>query len=171
MTEAIGRGGAIAVAGDDRAGVDVDVVIVGFHRDVRLRADADRHDGGAARGPAVATNDDATYPTPDGPIPVAARSLPASPPRPAVSRSIAGKPYEPMAVAVRALLGEPDGHLLVVGDRASTDGEFAVTLGCPFGLVRTGVTLPGDEVGVPVAIDAADFAGVVAALPPRGAPG
>ena len=84
---------------------------------------------------------------------------------------IAGKPYEPMAAAVRAMLGEPDVHLLMVGDRASTDGAFAVALGCPFGLVRTGVTLPGDEVGVPVAIDAADFAGVVAALPPRGRPG
>ena len=73
-----------------------------------------------------------------------------------------------MAAAVRAMLGDrAGGNLLMVGDRASTDGAFAVTLGCPFALVRTGVTLPGDEVGVPVAIDAADLAVVVDALPPR----
>ncbi len=48
----------------------------------------------------------------------------------------------------------------MVGDRASTDGAFAVTIRCPFALVRTGVTLPGDEVGVPVAVDAADLAAV-----------
>jgi ribonucleotide monophosphatase NagD (HAD superfamily) len=64
---------------------------------------------------------------------------------------VAGKPYEPMAAAVATLLGADHGQLLMVGDRASTDGAFAVTLGCPFALVRTGVTLPGDEVGVPVA--------------------
>ena len=50
-----------------------------------------------------------------------------------------------MAAAVRALLGDAaDGRLLMVGDRASTDGAFAVALGCPFALVRTGVTLPGE---------------------------
>ena len=49
----------------------------------------------------------------------------------------------------------------MVGDRPSTDGEFAVALGCPFALVRSGVTRPGDRVDVPVAIDAADLAAVV----------
>ena len=39
----------------------------------------------------------------------------------------------------------------MVGDRGSTDGAFAVTLGCPFALVRSGVTLPGELVDVPVA--------------------
>ena len=46
----------------------------------------------------------------------------------------------------------------MVGDRGSTDGLFAVTLGCPYALVRSGVTQPGDAVGVPVAIDAPDLA-------------
>jgi ribonucleotide monophosphatase NagD (HAD superfamily) len=52
----------------------------------------------------------------------------------------------------------------VVGDRPSTDGLFAVTLGSPFALVRTGVTAPGDPVDLPVAIDASDLAAVVDAL-------
>ena len=49
----------------------------------------------------------------------------------------------------------------MVGDRPSTDGEFAVALGCPFALVRSGVTLPGEAVDVPVAIDAPNLAAVV----------
>jgi hypothetical protein len=39
-----------------------------------------------------------------------------------------------------------------------------VTIGCPFALVRSGVTRPGDAVGVPVAIDVPDLARVVDAL-------
>ena len=51
------------------AGVDVDAVVVGFHREfdyerMRIAATAVR-DGARLIG----TNDDATYPTPDGPIP------------------------------------------------------------------------------------------------------
>jgi ribonucleotide monophosphatase NagD (HAD superfamily) len=70
-----------------------------------------------------------------------------------------------MADAVRAMVGDlPPERLLVVGDRPSTDGQFAVTVGCPFALVRSGVTLPGDAVGVPVAVDVPDLARVVDAL-------
>jgi ribonucleotide monophosphatase NagD (HAD superfamily) len=62
-------------------------------------------------------------------------------------------------------LGRPDpATVLVVGDRPSTDGLFAVTLGSPFALVRTGVTGPGDSIDLPVAIDAPDLAAVVDAL-------
>ena len=171
VAEAVGSRGATAVAGDDPEGVEVEAVVVGFHRQFdfeRMRIAATAVRRGARL---IATNDDATYPTPDGPIPgggaILASIVTASGRQPVT----AGKPYEPMADAVRAMLGSPDGRLLMVGDRASTDGAFAVTLGCPFGLVRTGVTLPGDEVGVPVAIDAADFAGVVDALAARRAAG
>ena len=78
----------------------------------------------------------------------------------------------PMADAVRAMVGDlPPERFLVVGDRGSTDGQFAVTLGSPFALVRSGVTHPGDAVGVPVALDAPDLARVVDALWPEHAPG
>ena len=46
-----------------------------------------------------------------------------------------------MADLVRQLAG-PTG--IAVGDRADTDGRFAVALGYPFGLVLTGVTRPED---------------------------
>jgi 4-nitrophenyl phosphatase len=167
VREAIESQGATAVAGDDPAGVEVDTVIVGFHREFdyeRMRIAATAVRRGARL---IGTNDDATYPTPDGPIPGGGAILASIATATGRQPVIAGKPYEAMAAAVRTLIGDPGGRLLMVGDRASTDGAFAVTLGCDFALVRTGVTLPGDEVGVPVAVDAADFARVVDAIGAR----
>lgn len=170
ITEAVAGRGAVAVAGDDIGGVDADAVVVGFHRDFdyeRMRIAATAVRRGARL---IATNDDATYPTPEGPIPGGGAILASIATASGRQPVVAGKPYEPMAAAVHALLGEGAGAgLLVVGDRASTDGAFAVTLGCPFALVRTGVTLPGDEVGVPVAIDAPDLAAVADAVVHAGA--
>jgi 4-nitrophenyl phosphatase len=167
IREAVVARNAVPVAGDDPGGVDVDAVIVGFHREFdyeRMRIAATAVRRGARL---VATNDDATYPTPDGPIPGGGAILASVATATGRQPVVAGKPYEPMAAAVTTMLHGPAGRLLMVGDRASTDGAFAVTMGCPFALVRTGVTLPGDEVGVPVAIDAADLAAVVDALAPR----
>jgi HAD superfamily hydrolase (TIGR01450 family) len=172
IAEAIERRSAIPVAGDDPAGTAVDAVMVGFHRSfdfARLQIASTAARNGARL---IATNDDATYPTPDGPIPGGGSILAAVATASGRQPVVAGKPYAPMADAVRALVGDvPAERLLVVGDRASTDGQFGVTLSCPFALVRTGVTRPGDAVGVPVAIDVPDFAAVVDALGPKQAPG
>jgi 4-nitrophenyl phosphatase len=172
ITEALVARGAIPVAGDDPAGVSVDVVMVGFHREfdyerMRIASTAAR-DGARLIG----TNDDVTYPTPDGPIPGGGAILAAVQTAAGRLPVVAGKPYAPMAAAVELLLGglEPD-ELVMVGDRGSTDGAFAVTLGCPFALVRSGVTLPGELVDVPVAMDVADMAAVVDAILARDLPG
>ena len=59
----------------------------------------------------IGTNDDATYPTPDGPIPgggaILASVSTAAGRRPVIT----GKPYAPMAAAVLELVGRraPDG--------------------------------------------------------------
>ena len=167
VREAVTARGATPVAGDDAAGVDVDAVVVGFHREFdyeRMRIAATAVRRGARL---IATNDDATYPTPDGPIPGGGAILASIATATGTQPDVAGKPYDAMATAVTTLLGPLEGSLLMVGDRASTDGAFAVTMGCPFALVRSGVTRRGDEVGVPVAIDAADLAAVVDALAPR----
>ncbi|MET0146168.1 MAG: HAD-IIA family hydrolase [Ilumatobacteraceae bacterium] len=162
VTEAVHARQATAVAGDDPAGTDVDVVVVGFHREFdyeRLRIAATAVRAGARL---VGTNDDATYPTPDGPIPGGGAILAAVTTAAGVAPVVAGKPFPPMADAVLARLGRPDpGRLLMVGDRSTTDGAFAAALGCPFALVRSGVTAAGEEVDVPVAIDAPDLASVV----------
>ncbi len=160
--EAVAAVGAFPVAGDDPAGEQVDVVVVGFHREFdyeRLRIAATAVRNGARL---IGTNDDATYPTPNGPIPGGGAILAAVSTAAGATAVIAGKPHRPMAAAIETKIGGlAAGALLMVGDRPSTDGEFAVTLGCPFALVRSGVTQPGDRVEVPVAIDAADLAAVV----------
>ena len=162
VTEAVTARGAVPIAGDDPAGVDVDVVMVGFHRTFdyeRMRIAATATMRGARL---IGTNDDATYPTPVGPIPGGGAILASVSTAAGRLPVITGKPYAPMAAAVLAMVGVTDaGRLLVIGDRPSTDGAFAVTLGCPFALVRSGVTAPGVAVDVPVAIDAPDVAAVV----------
>jgi HAD superfamily hydrolase (TIGR01450 family) len=120
-----------------------DVVVVGFHR--TFDYEALRRAATAIRQGArfIATNDDATYPTPDGPIPGCGSLVAAVETGSGKAPVIAGKPYGPMADVVRAALGH-EGEFVMIGDRGDTDGEFAVRLGARFGLVLSGVVRPND---------------------------
>jgi 4-nitrophenyl phosphatase len=144
IREAVAARGATAVDAGDPAAEDaagVDVVAVGFHREFdyeRLRRAARAVDAGARL---VATNDDATYPTPDGPIPGGGSLVAAVAYATGVTPVVAGKPHAPMADLVRAVGGD-DGT--VVGDRPETDGAFGRRLGYRFALVLTGVTRRAD---------------------------
>jgi len=144
-----------------------DVVVVGFHRDFdyeRLRVATTAVRAGARF---IGTNDDATYPTPTGPIPGGGALVAAVAVASGTAPMFAGKPYAAMAELVRQRLGGEAldaASLLMVGDRPSTDGAFAVRLGCPFALVRSGVTPPGALVETPVHLDVADLAAVADAL-------
>ncbi len=145
---------------------DADVVVVGLHQDFdywRLQA-ANRAIRGGARF--VATNDDATFPTPDGPIPGGGALVAAVATASGTAPIIAGKPHAPMAQLVAARCGPSfsGATALMVGDRFSTDGRFAATIGCRFALVRTGVTPVGAEVGGPAELDLADLAAVADAV-------
>jgi glycerol-1-phosphatase len=136
IAEAMEAEGAVPV----RDG-DAEAVAVGFHRDFdyeRLRIAARAVDRGARL---IATNDDATYPTPDGPIPGGGALVAAVAYATGVEPVVAGKPHEPMADLVRSV-GGPQGT--VVGDRPSTDGALAGQLGYRFALVLTGVTHEAD---------------------------
>lgn len=112
----------------------------------------------ALRGGArfVATNTDTTYPTPHGPEPGAGALIAYLEVGSGTKAEVAGKPYRPMADLVRGRYGAPD---VVVGDRAETDGAFALTVGAMFALVLTGVTsrddLPVDPMPAKVAQDLA----------------
>jgi 4-nitrophenyl phosphatase len=141
---------------------DADVVAVGFHRDFdyeRLRVAARAVRRGARL---LGTNDDATYPTPDGPIPGAGSLLAAVAYASGATPVVAGKPHPPMADLVRAV-GGPDGT--VVGDRPDTDGVLAGQLGYRFALVLTGVTSRADLPVTPAPDVVADS---LAALVPGG---
>jgi HAD superfamily hydrolase (TIGR01450 family) len=138
---------------------DADAVVVGFHLDfdyARLRA---AHASVAHGARLIGTNDDPTYPTPDGPIPGGGAILAAVATAAGVAPTVAGKPYAPMASLVHELAG--DGPHVVVGDRPSTDGLFAVAIGAPFALVLSGVTTAAD---LPVDPEAASVSTNLAAL-------
>jgi 4-nitrophenyl phosphatase len=148
-----GRGAT--VVGDARS---ADVVVVGFlgsfdYDAMRVAADAVR-----AGARLLATNDDATYPTPDGPIPGAGSILAGIEKASGATATVAGKPHQPMVDVVRARIGTTAG--VVVGDRADTDGLFARALGLRFALVLSGVTgaadLPVEPVPDLVAADLAE---------------
>jgi 4-nitrophenyl phosphatase len=136
----VGRGAVVAVDGIDIA----DVVVVGFHRtfDYEEMLVASRAVRNGAR--LIGTNDDATYPTPDGPIPGGGAILASIVVAAGVEPTVAGKPHEPMAALIRATIGEAAAkRAVMVGDRPETDGLMAATLGCRYAHVESGVTAPG----------------------------
>jgi 4-nitrophenyl phosphatase len=137
LVEALAARGVEAVVNDGTDRGSFDAVVVGFHREFdfeRLRVAATTVRAGARL---LASNDDATYPTPEGPIPGGGSILAAVERASGVTATVAGKPHRPMAELIRSRYG-PSG--LVVGDRPDTDGRLAAVMGWRFGLVLSGVT-------------------------------
>lgn len=146
LREAMAKRGAVVVNGDgevdsDEGDATVDVVAVGFHRNFTwdgMRCAATEVRRGARF---IASNTDATYPTPEGPVPGAGAIVAGVAVAAGVQPVVAGKPNQPMADLVRERLGETG---WMVGDRPDTDGAFAGTLGYRWALVLTGVTHASD---------------------------
>jgi len=168
VVEAVLAAGATPLSGDDEAAVaaGVDVVVAGLHRTFdyeRLRLATAAIRGGARF---VATNRDPLFPTPAGPIPGGGSIVASIATATGVEPETAGKPHEPMVRAVHRLLGDQadPATLVVIGDQLSTDGRFAESLGCRFGIVRTGNTPPGVAVEPRPDLDGPDLAAVVRTL-------
>jgi 4-nitrophenyl phosphatase len=140
VVDAVEARGAVAVPTRSGARPVVDAVVVGFHRSF----DFDVLDEAAAAVRAgarfIGTNDDATYPIPGGALPGSGALVAAVATAAGRAALVAGKPHEPMAALIRSATGVDPHRMVMVGDRGSTDGRFARTLGCPFALVLTGVT-------------------------------
>ena len=139
-----------------------EAVMVGFHRHFDYeglrRAATAVHRGARLIG----TNDDATYPTPDGPIPGGGAILAAVSVGSGVVPVIAGKPYRPMADLVRLTVGpQAAAAAVMVGDRPSTDGRFATELQCRYAQVWSGVTPVGTVIEPTPALTADDLGGIV----------
>lgn len=164
VREALAARGVREVTVADGAGAVPDAVLIGLtmafdYEQLKAASVAIRR---GARF--VATNDDATYPTPDGPIPGTGSLVAAVRTASGHEPEIAGKPYPPTVERIRQ---ETHGEeLLVVGDRPDTDGLLAQRLGARFALVLTGVTARAD---LPVSpepdVVAEDLAEVVRGLP------
>ena len=146
---------------DDGDGNDVDAVFVGLDRQLnfgRLTLACRAIMRGARF---IATNDDATYPTPDGVLPGGGALVSAVAYATRVSPTVAGKPYQPAIELAGRVLGEV---AVLVGDRPETDGAMARGLGARFAMVRSGVTPAGVTVTPAPDLDAADLAAVVAGV-------
>jgi glycerol 3-phosphatase-2 len=118
---------------------DAQAVVVGLDRGLSYRVLAEATQ--AVRRCAaelVATNADATYPTPEGLMPGAGTVVAALETATGVTAVVTGKPHPPMRRLVRRLAGE--GDIVVVGDRLETDIAMAETEGWSSALVLTGVT-------------------------------
>lgn len=129
-----------ALAAEGLDAVDTEpaaAVVVGWHREfdfARLDRAARAVRGGARF---VATNVDATYPSPEGLLPGNGALVAAVATASGCTPEVAGKPELPTVELVRMRLGARG---VVVGDRPSTDGVLADRLGWPFALVLSGVT-------------------------------
>lgn len=136
-----------------------DAVVVGWHKDFdfdRLAAATAAIHGGARL---VGTNEDATYPTPEGQLPGGGALLAAVATAGGVVPTVAGKPHQAMADLVAERVGAVE---VMVGDRPSTDGLFARRLQARFALVLSGVTSPFDLPVEPTPDEvAADLAALV----------
>lgn len=166
VVQALERRGVSCLSHDDvDNGERVDAVVVGLHRtfDYYVMARAAKAIRLGAR--LIGTNDDATYPTPDGPIPGGGSILAAIQTAAGVAPLVAGKPYGPMAELVRHAIG-PEAALraVMVGDRPSTDGLFARTLGCRYAHVWSGVTPRGTAFDPVPDLTGDDLAAVAAAV-------
>jgi HAD superfamily hydrolase (TIGR01450 family) len=154
--EALARRGAVIVDAEP-----CDVVMVGFHRNFDY--EGMKRASTAARNGArlIGTNDDATYPTPDGPIPGGGAILAGVVTAAGVPVTVAGKPHEPMARLVRGEVGD-DAALaaVMVGDRPETDGLFARTLGCRYAQVWSGVMARGSLIDPTPDLSADTLAGI-----------
>jgi 4-nitrophenyl phosphatase len=175
VVEAFADRGAEVLLNDGRqTSGSFDAVVVGLHRDfdyARLDVAAAAVRAGARL---IGTNSDSTFPTPEGLRPGGGAILAAVATASGAVPVIGGKPHQPMADVLAAIVGSAEhpfepATTLMIGDRLETDGLFAQRLGCRFALVRTGVTAAGttlDDVGPTVAIDATDLAGVTEQLVP-----
>src|SRR4051794_22421459 len=160
-----GRHAVVVVDDIAGSGGHIDVVVVGFHRtfDYTGMLLASRAARNGAR--LLGTNDDATYPTPDGPIPGGGAILASIVTASGVMPVVAGKPHEPMAALVRATIGDAAAKAAVmVGDRPETDGLMASRLGCRYAHVESGITPPGTAVTPRPDLVAANLAGVAKVL-------
>jgi HAD superfamily hydrolase (TIGR01450 family) len=118
-----------------------DVVVVGWTRTFDFDRLTLAEQAVRAGARLIGTNEDATLPTPDGPLPGAGSLLAAVATASGSAPEVAGKPHAPLARLVAARTGRV---AVVVGDRPSTDGALARRLDAPFALVLSGVTKQSD---------------------------
>jgi 4-nitrophenyl phosphatase len=138
VVEALDARGVVVVPGGP-----ADAVVVGWTRSFSFDTLARASSAVRAGARLVGTNEDPTFPTPDGLVPGAGALLAAVATAAETTPEVAGKPHRPTADAIEAKVA-PGELRVMVGDRPATDGALAAQLGIPFALVFSGVTREGD---------------------------
>ena len=129
---------------------DAKIIVVGM--DVRLTYQKIRNAALLARAgaPFIATNADATFPTPQGLFPGAGTMVAAIATASGRDPLIIGKPFTAMYEHAYRILGLRPENVMGIGDRLETDIAGAQRSGCLAGLVLSGVsTLPQAEAWQP----------------------
>jgi 4-nitrophenyl phosphatase len=134
--------GGYAVTGD----VVPQVVAVAVGVDFTLTYDKLKHASLCLRAGAdfIATNNDATFPTPEGLVPGAGSIVAALQTASGKTPVNMGKPNAPMFEAALRALDTQAGKTLMVGDRLDTDILGAAAVGMQTALVLTGVSTADD---------------------------
>lgn len=144
----------------DSVSGNFDAVVVGFHREFNFEVLSAALTAVRNGARLIGSNSDPTYPTPHGPIPGGGSILAAIEHATGVTAIVTGKPHQPMADLVSSLDPGVETHeMMMVGDVVSTDGAFARTLGCAFGLVLSGMTPSAD--GIDADVVGANLAAIV----------
>ena len=134
----------LADAGLEIVDDDAEAVVVGLDRQIDYESIAKAarmiRDGATY----IATNTDATFPTPEGPVPGAGAIVAAITKAGGKDPITCGKPEDPMLNLVRSLVRGID--VWLVGDRPETDLAMANRAGWHSVLVLTGVTASGTQI-------------------------
>jgi glycerol-1-phosphatase len=119
-------------------------VVVGMDREFTFASLAAAQ--GAIMGGAlfVATNRDATFPTPDRVVPGAGAMVAAVATAAQREPVVMGKPETALAEALASVTGVPAGRTLFIGDRLETDIDMAIAAGMISAMVLTGISTEGD---------------------------
>lgn len=134
LAETLADGGLDVVA-DWR---EAEAVVTGLNRDLTYDLLSDATLAIRQGAVLVATNDDPTYPTPEGSKPGAGAIVAALERAGEQKAIVCGKPHEPIREAVRGRVGK--GPALIVGDRPDTDLAMGIAEGWTTVLVLTGAT-------------------------------
>lgn len=115
-------------------------VVVGMDRGIDFRVLAAAQAAIRAGSMFVATNRDATFPTPDGEVPGAGAVVAAVATAAEAEPVLMGKPGAGLAEVLATASGVPPEETMFVGDRVSTDVVMGKAVGMCTVLVLTGVT-------------------------------
>lgn len=137
IREALADSDVEVVAADD----DPDAVVVGRTTDLSFAALTAAAAAIRAGARFIATNTDATMPTPRGPEPGAGAIVAFLQVAAGAVPEVAGKPNSAAAALVELRVGKIG---VLVGDRPDTDGLFAQRIKARFALVLSGVTSRAD---------------------------